>query len=440
MISTRRAFKIRIVSGIEGVLPPRGLSQLCRGPSKMRAVHLTPTLLLPLLLASARAGPGPLPMSGVWSTGGANNFRNWRMDPPPGFSGRAPAPTPVLAWNFSAYGGEALWMPSMSRDAIIAGSARLYGIALNGTLQYTTPPCIGGAQEYAWSSVDEDGNLYIDPRGFAFTCSYFANGTYRWHNVNRYPGLSGFSVLAGNGVLFTPYAPNGEKSIALNASTGELLWGGVDFFSTPFPAVDPGGAAIYYINDCLHLTKIHASNGSRAWQNDWPSSHNCVGPALAADGRVFLFGNNVRAFDGATGAELWGDPNGYGVYGSARMALSAGDKRFILACVRCRFGKEGHLVVAALDTSNGAELWRYEDEDLIRAALAVIVDANDDVHVITHDGGISLTRDGTLRFKYPLPDGWRFEEAPILGAGGELYAPATDDSAHWYLLSFASGP
>jgi outer membrane protein assembly factor BamB len=169
--------------------------------------------------------------------------------------------------------------------------------------------------------------------------------------------ISDGEVIIGTGV------PNNGAVIALNETTGALLWSydtGILTSISTTPAVANG--RVYVGLDSTSLIALNQTTGGLIWSFATSGGSNATSPAVNS-GTVY-FGTGARivyALNGATGAQIWTRTLGGAVTSSPAIALGS-NTLFV--------GSNDHYLYA-LNLATGAVLWRYLTGGQVSSSPAV---------------------------------------------------------------------
>jgi outer membrane protein assembly factor BamB len=252
-----------------------------------------------------------------------------------------PASPPVLA------GGAALFIGPTANGSNLAvidattGATRFEG---DPAKQYIRAPAISGDRIYVGTMRGE--LCALDGR----------TGALRWSTQVEavpQPVFSG-PVVAGDTVFVRGgNRRDASRVIALDAATGAIRWER-QFVNPAFttPAVE-GNRVFFNAGSDRSLHAMDTATGALLWSvplNGQLQSTN-MSP-LAADGRLFLGGGALTAYDSATGRQLWqrvGSTTGFGPPSYAGGTLYS---------VESRFGNQP--VLHAIDAATGADKWALQ--------------------------------------------------------------------------------
>jgi outer membrane protein assembly factor BamB len=233
-------------------------------------------------------------------------------------------------------------------------------------------------------------------------------------------------VLAG-GVL---YWPGNGRLAALDTKTGQRVWfttevtgqAAIDGDGLIVPSAAPNGSG-------YDLVRIRRSDGQVVWRAAAGTLPEQAAVAIADGVGYVPSGQDLLAFDPATGQELWRVPR-----------ASAGQAYQSVAGDIGAIGGEVN-TLTAFSTNDGDVLWTYQinEESVGRPALA-----NGTVYFRSQGAGelafYSLdAATGTLKWRVPAAGGNRFSNPAVsdttvytVGADGNLYAlDAATGATRW---------
>lgn len=199
------------------------------------------------------------------------------------------------------------------------------------------------------------GTSHLDAVNSSIYALDEVTGTVRW----QYTYSTGFwgSIAAdpNTNTIFSGVADPNAAVIALNASTGALVW------SSPIPQYgldEDIGSGITVYNGRVYASSkngsvyaLNESNGSIDWSTPIgaPGIGNISTQAISANGTLYVgsLDNNLYALNAATGAILWKTPTGARIFSSPAIAngvvyLASFDRKFY-----------------AINGTTGAILWTY---------------------------------------------------------------------------------
>lgn len=258
--------------------------------------------------------------------------------------------------------------------------------------------------------------------------------------VWKVPTLNGFSsfTISGGGA-FTQVSRNGrEYAIALNAKTGEGVWG-TDVDESKYQGGGDSGAAenkggdgprstpvvsdgrVYVYTSGLILFCLDGRSGKIEWKHDMkaefggksPTWGNAMSPVIDGD-LVYIAaggsGESFVAFNKSSGQVAWKSGSEDITHATPVIATLLGEKQIIF------FVKKG---LVSLSTATGKELWVYPFKWSTSTAASPVVCGEDEVYCSAgYDVGagackISKTSDGfqaTEMFRIPgnkmIPNHW----------------------------------
>src|SRR2546428_8311109 len=194
----------------------------------------------------------------------------------------------------------------------------------------------------------------------------------------------GVYVGSGDGILYK-----------LDAKSGSLIWHQqIDGSHMPAPPTVAGGVVYYGSRD----GSIHARNsatGSQLWSYQTGSS--VLSSPVVVNGTVYVGSSNnyLYALNAKSGKQLWryNAATGTGAATSATAAVDVGTAVVVNGVVYGQASDSvNHSYLFALDTANGAQVWRSQINDQIFSNLQV---DNGEVYIassaITQQGGPGTT-------------------------------------------------
>ncbi len=282
---------------------------------------------------------------------------------------------------FDAATGDELWVvgngngrgivtsPVIVGDTVYAGrDDTLYALALaDGAERWHYA---AGALIYSAPLVVRDTLYFINQDGGVAALDRLT-GAVLWQ-----ADVGGFAVhppVYANGRL---YVENGQRIVTLNLATGVEFWHSADSLSYAPLAVDAG--RIYVGAAEGSFFALNASTGNLLW--GYPTDGSDWSAPAVGDGRVFVGSRNetVYAFDTTTGDLVWS-------FATEDWAVCdpvlAGDTLIVGEGNHDR--REGPRHLYALDAATGAELWRFEADGRLLAAPAV---ADGTIYILTAVG------------------------------------------------------
>jgi len=416
-------------------------------------------------LPSHSRGGGVVSVTGgVAGSGGATTSTGGTVgtggSPPVGHPwpvfGHDPQATRLSPVDTSGNLGKLRWRLSLGAgpksSPVISLDGTVYVYSTDPTLYAVVPPTSGTEGVLAWSysvplsdfplgeypayapSIGLDGTVYVSAWDTLYAVEAPASGTagmvrWRYRTSNRYNPM-GPTTVGGDGTVYTL----GGDIVAFDGITGALKWRG----SSPGFGMDPPAIAqdgtVYSGVNALNaiLPPTNGSTDAFAWS--FPEASAGTSPAIAADGTIFVGGDNLRvnAITPPTGGK--GPALKWSYYtGCMTHAAPA-------------FGPDGTVYVAGYDwdlfalnpqaTNPDGELkwrWYHRGERGLRSAPAVGGDGTIYVagygHVYailppTGGGG------GTLKWDFRT-EGYQVS-APAIGADGTVYV--TDENGILYAI------
>lgn len=207
----------------------------------------------------------------------------------------------------------------------------------------------------------EGGRLYVSAGGDGFYCLEAASGKVIWHNLC---GHTDCSAALGEGKVFVGTAYGDNAVLALQATTGKLLWKQ----SQPLPcwghpALSPDGRWLVaglgngtFGADDPHpagaVVAFDPATGKPRWRRKLPDS---VNTSLVIEGQEILVGckdGRLYCLDLASGRPRWSAHCGKPVLASP----------LVLPQQVVQAGGDGRLY--ALDRSKGSEVWTFVASDV----------------------------------------------------------------------------
>jgi outer membrane protein assembly factor BamB len=331
----------------------------------------------------------------------------------------------ALSWRYTA--GSDLFMSTVVNGVVYAGSGESTVFALrasDGSLLW---------QDKLTGPIDGmvtvvDGVVYAISSHEMVYALRGSDGSLLWQY--RLAGHAIASPMIGNGVAYIGLEEG--MVYALQADTGSLLWR----FTPPGGAFEPplviDGVVFVGISEPNPdmASAAHAGYALQISNRSVPGEANK--PSKSGIASVYA----LRAGDGSV---LWHDKlNNGGMDNDGTWLMVADGKVYVGTNVNAYAG-----YVYALQTSNGALLWRYTTEGGVCSALVV----NDRVYLCSADGVVSAlqTSTGSLLWQYTIL-GFVFE-TPVVDGGsvyvgsgnGIAYAlRARDGALLWYYLTKVS--
>lgn len=123
-------------------------------------------------------------------------------------------------------------------------------------------------------------------------------------------GTTSYPLIAGGRVFVTVAINAGSVThqlVALNASTGDVLWGPVPLSGAVNATYDDGRLMVLSSNGVM--TGFDASTGNTLWSTKLPFQYSFSAPPTAANGMVFTggagSGGTLYGLDDTTGALVW---------------------------------------------------------------------------------------------------------------------------------------
>jgi len=285
---------------------------------------------------------------------------------------------------------------------------------------------------YVATPAVANGVVYVGCGDGGVVALNASTGTLLWGNTD--PVLAPLSVA--NGVVYVGERTGGVY--ALNASTGDQLWnyyigpsGPLARDDTSAPVIANG--VVYTASAFTSLVyALNATTGKLLWTYDTGNS-GLTSPAVA-NGLVYigLGDGNVYALNATTGAKLWSYRTGSSVYSSPAVAngvvyIGSDDGNFY-----------------ALNAATGVKLWSYATGGSVGDPVV----ANGRVYVGTTYAGSGNLEDYAVLFAFGLPSPGsadlflRIQPAPTTVHQGDLITYAfpvwnlgPDDAVHEVLTT-----
>ena len=183
--------------------------------------------------------------------------------------------------------------------------------------------------------------LAVNPQDGTIIWKYDVPSEY----IEGSPSVSNGRVFIGVGV------PNPANILALNETTGSLLWSYNTSNSTSISTAPVAAYGKVYVGlDSYRFFALDQNTGSLVWSFNTPGGSNATTPAVY--NKVVYFGTgarNVYALNATTGAQIWSRTTGGAVTSSP--ALSLGSNTLFIG--------SNDRYLYALSMSTGAVLWRY---------------------------------------------------------------------------------
>jgi outer membrane protein assembly factor BamB len=310
---------------------------------------------------------------------------------------------------------DAPW-PAFGRDYQNSRSTTR-GSPTNGSLRWIYS---AGSRSQSSPIVAADGTIY-----FGATNGVHAvrpNGQRRWLWNAGYSAATSTPAIDANGVVYTVVNPSDAILVALNGSTGALLWsvylGGRNVRSSP--AIGPDGR-IYVTNGEVPGGYLYCVNpdGTVAWRLYLGTEANCV-PGFGSDGTIYVGSDRHLNAVNPDGTFRWRFPVFYPVHGSVGVSSS-----------RIFFGSwDGALRAVSL---TGTQQWMAVLNGFVEGGLAhtsnrvYIASYSGELRAYTHTGGFLWRRNMIFR-----------ATTPAVGADGTVYAMGIG-GATMYALNSANG-
>jgi len=311
---------------------------------------------------------------------------------------------------------DAPW-PSFGKDYQNSRSTTL-GAPTNGSLRWIYS---AGSRSQSSPIVAADGTIY-----FGATNGVHAvrpNGQRRWLWSAGYSAATSTPAIDANGVVYALVNPSDAILVALNGSTGALLWsvylGGRNVRSSP--AIGPDGR-IYVTNGETPGGYLYCVNpdGSVAWRLYLGTQANST-PGFGSDGTIYVGSERHLNAVNPDGTFRWRFPVFYPVYGSVGVSGS-----------RILFGAwDGVLRAVSL---TGALLWIAPLNGFVEGGVA---HTSDRVYVASYSAEIRAYNISTGFPRWSRNINFR-ATTPAVGADGTVYAVGIG-GATMYALNPANG-
>lgn len=277
--------------------------------------------------------------------------------------------TGSLLWSFST-SGNIIGTPTVYQGMVFLSSKNGYVYALNEQTGAVVWEIVNDNLTPVTSSpVVADGLLFYGTfeapsSGFSeLLAVHPQDGTILWkydipsEYVEGSPSVSDGRVFVGVGV------PNPANVLALNDTTGKLLWSYNTANATSIttaPVIAYG--KVFVGLDNFRLFALNENTGNLAWSFNTPGGSNATTPAVYND--VLYFGTGARivyALNATTGAQIWTRTTGGAVSSSPAVAIGSNEL----------FVGSNDRYLYALSLSTGAVLWRYLAGGQISSSPAV---------------------------------------------------------------------
>jgi outer membrane protein assembly factor BamB len=306
--------------------------------------------------------------------------------------------------------------PSFGKDYQNSRSTTL-GAPTNGSIRW-----IYSASSRTFSSpiVAADGTIY-----FGATDGIHAvrpNGQRRWHWNAGYSAATSTPAIDANGVVYALVNPSDAILVALNGSTGALLWslylGGTNVLSSP--AIGPDGR-IYVTNGEVPGGYLYCVNtdGTIAWRLYLGAEANST-PCFGNDGAIYVGSARHLNAVNPNGTFRWRFSTFYPVQGSIGISGS-----------RIFFGAWDNAFRAV--NLSGVQQWMAPLNSPMESGVAltptrVYFTYNlNELRAYSHTGALQWRHSGTYR-----------ASTPAVGADGVVYAVGNQGSV-MYAINPANG-
>jgi serine/threonine-protein kinase len=272
------------------------------------------------------------------------------------------------------------------------------------------------------------------------------------------PGNLVDNVVAVDGVVYTADnttsgGPGNHLVYAVDASSGQVIWKGVNYAETYMgPAV--GNGLVYFGSDFHTVTALSAGNGHGVWQ--YTADDVIESPPAVTSQAVYFasYDNYVYSVGAGNGKLLWrtltlnsvpfitaGGSYVYAASGSGTAALRVSDgstawsspgSSLVLAVAGRAVLVGGNGSFYSVDAQTGAQSWSYGLGGTIMHILA----SGSVAYVTSDDGYVRAinTVDGSLKWAYHAD---RFVNSGIAAANGVVYFGCDDHRV--YAVDAAGG-
>jgi len=265
--------------------------------------------------------------------------------------------TGSLLWSFST-SGNIIGTPAIYQGMVFLSSKNGYVYALNeqtGAMVWEIPN--DNLTPVTSSPVIANGLLFygtFESPSAGFSELLAVNppdGTIVWKYDIPAEYVEGSASVSNGRVFIGAGVPNPASVLALNDTTGRLLWSyntGNATSITTTPAVAYG--RVYVGLDSFRFFALDENTGSLDWSFNTPGGSNATTPAIY-NGAVY-FGTGARivyALNATTGAQIWTRTTGGAVTSSPTIAAGSSEL----------FVGSNDRYLYALNPSTGALFWRY---------------------------------------------------------------------------------
>jgi outer membrane protein assembly factor BamB len=167
------------------------------------------------------------------------------------------------------------------------------------------------------------------------------------------PGSTHTGAMVADGIVVTR---DDDSVQGLRLDDGKVLWeapGGPQAFGS-IPATD--GKTVFYGVQDVGLAAADLHTGQLRWATPVPGQQATMTPLLLPDGDVIYGGGGLARYDGATGHEVWRDPDAV-VFGPTAYA----DGTVFALSVS---PTAGGAAIAAYDAASGKQRWTHPVADV----------------------------------------------------------------------------
>ena len=291
--------------------------------------------------------------------------------------------------------------PAFGKDYQNSRSTTL-GAPTNGSLRWIYS---AGSRSLSSPIVAADGTIY-----FGATNGIHAvrpNGQRRWHWNAGYSAATSTPAIDANGVVYALVNPSDAILVALNGSTGALLWslhlGGRNVRSSP--AIAPDGR-IYVTNGETPGGYLYCVNpdGTLAWRLYLGAEANST-PGFGSDGTIYVGSERHLNAVNPDGTFRWRFPVFYPVRGSIGVTSS-----------RIFFGAwDGVLRAVSL---TGTQQWMVQSNGIVEGG---VTHTPDRVYIVSYTTGEVRAYNHSGIFQWRQGIAFR-GTTPAVGADGTVYA------------------
>ncbi|MEM3577485.1 MAG: PQQ-binding-like beta-propeller repeat protein [Candidatus Bathyarchaeia archaeon] len=265
-----------------------------------------------------------------------------------------------------------------------------------------------------------DGVLYI---GLGFGPSVIALNATTGELIWNYTGLTWISSSPAVAYGMIYFGSFDKNVYALNATTGDKIWnyttGG--FMAASSPAVADG---VVYIGGGYGngVFALNATTGDKLW--NYTTQGNVHSSPAVANGVVYVgsYDDNVYALNATTGEKIWNYTTGNDVYSSPTVVdgvVYIGSNDFN---------------VYALNATTGEKIWNYTTGFSVVSSPAVV---NGVVYVGSWDGNIYALNATTGALIWSYTTGGAISSSPAISSNGIVYIGSGDNKT--YALNAQTG-